>query len=91
VFLPKSAALRVQITVNCDISTFAWLMAYVKAGGRGQQPQTTLDNCLRLLLASHYLQVGQLLQSFLLHSDLHDCAPILCWSASIGCLQSWHL
>jgi hypothetical protein len=52
-------------------------MAYVKAGGRGQQPQTTLDNCLRLLLASHYLQVGQLLQSFLLHADLHDCAPIL--------------
>lgn len=48
-----------QITVKCDIPTFAWLMAYVKAAGVSgqQQPETTPNNCLQLLLASHYLQV----------------------------------
>lgn len=47
-----------QITVKCDIPTFAWLMAYIKADSSGQQPpETSLDNCLQLLLASHYLQV----------------------------------
>jgi hypothetical protein len=64
-------------------------MTYVKAESRGQQPKTTLDNCLQLLLASHYLQVG--LQPVLLHTDLHNCAPDLSCSAIIGCLPSWHL
>lgn len=50
--------LVLQITVKCDISTFAWLMAYVKAESRGQQPETTLSNCVQLVLASHYLQVN---------------------------------
>jgi hypothetical protein len=50
---------QLQITVKCDISTFAWLMAYVKAADSSdqQQPEPNLGNCVQLLLASHYLQV----------------------------------
>jgi len=50
--------LGTQITVKCDVATFAWLMAYIKTDISEALPQPDLSNCLQLLIASHYLQVG---------------------------------
>ena len=44
----------------CDIGVFAWLMAFVKYPEGPSTPQLTHSNVLPTLIASNFLQMGQL-------------------------------
>lgn len=47
-----------EISVQCDVVTFEWLMAYTKAGKAEDDPVMNLDNCLRIMISSSFLKVG---------------------------------
>ena len=47
----------IELSVQCDVEVFHWLMSYVKASHTGAFPLLKLENCLQLLIASAFLQV----------------------------------
>eukprot|EP00877_Chromochloris_zofingiensis_P013720 jgi/Chrzof1/8601/Cz03g16290.t1 len=50
-----------EISVQCDVVTFEWLMAYTKAGKAEDDPVMNLDNCLRIMISSSFLKMQELL------------------------------
>ncbi len=63
---------KVEISVHCDVEVFRWLLQYTRAARTGApRPALCLDNCMPVLIASHFLQVG-------------DCQPnIVCSGARL--------
>jgi len=47
-----------EISVQCDVAVFSWLLQYAKAAAAGQQlPALSTANCMPVLISSDFLQV----------------------------------
>ena len=59
-YLKKVAPTQdLEISVQCDVAVFSWLLQYTKAAAaRRQPPVLTVSNCMPVLIASHFLQVS---------------------------------
>lgn len=70
-----------EIAVQCNLVTFDWLMAYVKASITGVQPVLDCSNCISILVACSFLKMTQLVryvQRPLEHVPQHQlCVDIL--------------
>ncbi|KAG8343667.1 hypothetical protein TRVL_05502 [Trypanosoma vivax] len=53
----------IPLYVNCDLSIFSWLMAYIS----GKHPSFTPENAVSLLLSSSFLQMTQLAEMALVY------------------------
>eukprot|EP00775_Hariotina_reticulata_P006893 gene6893-7109_t len=51
-----------HLAVKCSLQTFDFLMAYVKASTTGGLPFLDCSNCNEILVASHFLQMSQLVK-----------------------------
>ncbi|WIA40468.1 hypothetical protein OEZ86_013824 [Tetradesmus obliquus] len=51
-----------EIAVQCNLVTFDWLMAYVKASITGVQPVLDCSNCIPILVACSFLKMTQLVR-----------------------------
>ncbi|WIA20185.1 hypothetical protein OEZ85_006033 [Tetradesmus obliquus] len=51
-----------EIAVQCNLVTFDWLMAYVKASITGVQPVLDCSNCISILVACSFLKMTQLVR-----------------------------
>ncbi|GMH44497.1 hypothetical protein BSKO_12449 [Bryopsis sp. KO-2023] len=54
------AAQDVEISVHCDVVVFAWLLRYAKTTPGPGTPKLTIENCLPILIASHFLKMESL-------------------------------
>lgn len=63
----------IPLHVNCDMSTFSWLMAYVE----GKQRSFTPKNAVSLALSSNFLHMTQLVEMTLLYIKDHLVEVIL--------------
>ena len=53
-----SPAQDAEISVQCDVAVFSWLLQYAKAAAAGQQlPCLSVANCMPVLISSDFLQV----------------------------------
>eukprot|EP00891_Asterochloris_glomerata_P000754 jgi/Astpho2/754/fgenesh1_pg.00016_%23_8_t len=61
-YLKKVAPTQdLEISVQCDVAVFSWLLQYTKAAAaRRQPPVLTISNCMPVLIASHFLQMEEL-------------------------------
>ena len=60
-----------EISVQCDVAVFSWLLQYAKAAAAGQQlPALSTANCIPVLISSDFLQVSLSLHLLLLHLHL---------------------
>ena len=93
-YLKKVAPTQdLEISVQCDVAVFSWLLQYTKAAAaRRQSPVLTISNCMPVLIASHFLQVSCLVPcwAFILPSAkaaqwLRHCSVSPgCWCCSPG-------
>ena len=69
-YLKKVAPTQdLEISVQCDVAVFSWLLQYTKAAAaRRQPPVLTISNCMPVLIASHFLQVSQQVPMLGLHA-----------------------
>ncbi|KAL0048863.1 hypothetical protein WJX82_001213 [Trebouxia sp. C0006] len=52
-----------EISVQCDVAVFSWLLQYAKAAAAGQQlPALSIANCMPVLISSDFLQTSFLVQ-----------------------------
>ncbi|KAL3146307.1 hypothetical protein ABBQ32_003004 [Trebouxia sp. C0010 RCD-2024] len=50
-----------EISVQCDVAVFSWLLQYAKAFAAGQQlPALSTANCMPVLISSDFLQMEEL-------------------------------
>ncbi|KAA6423279.1 MAG: hypothetical protein FRX49_06731, partial [Trebouxia sp. A1-2] len=55
-----------EISVQCDVAVFSWLLQYAKAAAAGQQlPALSVANCMPVLISSDFLQMEELKSSAL--------------------------
>jgi hypothetical protein len=55
----------IELSVQCDLQVFHWLMSYIKGSQTGIFPLLKLENCLQLLISSAFLQVKALIGVYL--------------------------
>ena len=69
-YLKKVAPTQdLEISVQCDVAVFSWLLQYTKAAAaRRQPPVLTISNCMPVLIASHFLQVSHQVPMLGLHA-----------------------
>ncbi|DBA92116.1 TPA: hypothetical protein ACH3X1_015842 [Trebouxia sp. C0004] len=61
-----SPAQDAEISVQCDVAVFSWLLQYAKAAAAGQQlPALSIANCMPVLISSDFLQMEELKSSAL--------------------------
>jgi hypothetical protein len=68
-----------EIAVQCNLVTFDWLMAYVKASITGVQPVLDCCNCIPILVACSFLKMTQLVR----YATLQDETQIP-WSRHVA-------
>lgn len=86
-YLKKVAPTQdLEISVQCDVAVFSWLLQYTKAAAaRRQPPVLTISNCMPVLIASHFLQVSHQVPMLGLHAPSAKAAPWLRHCSCPGC------